>query len=423
MTSRFVGSKRSTAILVTVTLLVVGLYWQEYLVTLDTLNPPKEVPNEVLELPTTTEQPTTQRPSSPAASLSSRSCPLEPKSYEPLGNFIFFGKPMNESSPCPTAGMNNQIVMLVAFLHCLRTRFGGKRVFLWKDISCSPTGGKEGMRQYRVGSTDYTYAWFRWSEIFLLPTTSSQESNLPLLCLHDNYTWSENGPSISGCSTTLDRIYGSKDYWSIRNRLPLRPRFNELAQWLLAPALGGVEGRERKFVSVHLRRGDYGNFCRQTKGSSGEKKFRIGPVRWLGANATGLSRSFLHSCAPSDAAVYANVRKVIETFGAAFVFLATNSKEFASNFAQSSNRTDGPQVPVWTLQTLLEAPRSEADLEVGQRLGVHSLSHTERVILDMNILSMGSAVILNKYSTFSQSVIDFRHLRDGSLAGMKVYWW
>jgi hypothetical protein len=419
MTSILTGSKRSTAILVAITLLVVGLYWQEYLVTLDTLNPPKEIASEISALPqpTATELVTSQ--SSNFGSVS-RSCPLATRSYEPLGNFVFFGKPMNESSPCPTAGMNNQIVMLVAFLHCLRTRFGGKRPFLWKDISCSPTGGKEGMRQYRVGSTDYTYAWFRWSEIFLLPSNSGSEPNLPLLCLHDNYSWSENGPSISGCSTTLDRIYGSKDYWSIRSRLPLRPRFNELAQWLLAPALEGLEGR--KFVSVHLRRGDYGNFCRQTKGSSGEKKFRIGPVRWLGANATGLSRSFLHSCAPNDAAVYANVRKVIETFDAAFVFLATNSQEFASNFARS-NRSNGPNVPVWTLGTLLAAPRSEADLEVGQRLGVNSLSHTERVILDMNILSMGSAVILNKYSTFSQSVIDFRYLRDGSLAGMKVYWW
>jgi hypothetical protein len=43
--------------------------------------------------------------------------------------------------------------------------------------------------------------------------------------------------------------------------------------------------------------------------------------------------------------------------------------------------------------------------------------------MDVNIISMAEVMVLNRYSTFSQSAVDFRVLRTGDIAGMNVHWW
>ena len=360
--------------------------------------------------------------SSPAAQ---RCREFESHTDNTIGSFTFYGKQMNTSSACPTAGMNNQLVMLLGFIKCAQSK--NIDVFLWKDISCSPTGGKDKGGRFAVGSDDYDYAWFRWSEVFdihnpVYQVPSERSSGvafpeaLPKLCFRDEFTWSENKQWMQRCPPFIDHFYGTKDYWSLRSLLPVRQRYVDAVRRIVG---------DKRYLALHVRRGDYQKFCKETKGSSGEKKFRIAPYKWLGRNATSLSRSFLGSCAPSSQSVFAAVKDIVGKSAAKgmpydFIFLATNSPGFTQEFRTAM--TDGPQV--MTLADVLQANRNVPEVCRVVK------THTDKVVMDILLLSMGSDVILNRYSTFSQSVIDFHVLhqqgRDSAGAGtvgMKVYWW
>eukprot|EP00758_Cryptobia_borreli_P013771 Tbor_TRINITY_DN5865_c0_g3::TRINITY_DN5865_c0_g3_i2::g.6106::m.6106 len=281
-----------------------------------------------------------------------------PRSFQPLTSFDFWGTTMNTSCPCPTSGLNNQIVMILGLLYCSLSQTpspsstpmmkGVPMVlappFNFKDITCSPTGGVEkASAKYKVGSTDYEYAWFRWSEIFNVNFNKIGLSNdriahdgvlkkrlddvhvtqlnklnrysnikipLPHLCLRDEYTWSEHPWMKSPkCSTTVDSFYGSDVYWLVRAAMPINPWFYRLSKKFLERVGSDediLEDNSRsksdkqnsdnmykqgdhhrrspisgRILGIHVRRGDYRHFCKGIVGSSAVKKFRIPPFKWL----------------------------------------------------------------------------------------------------------------------------------------------
>lgn len=571
-------------------------------------------------------------------------CPMPSKSFEPLTTFTFWGKTMNRSSPCPTAGLNNQLVMLLSLMHCASThqrqlvqqdapvfaqvlvptettttqeedeessrrrRLKEQKsdgdgdhnvergdetttraaaaattvtaaVFRFKDITCSPTGGKDGRRAYQVGGNDYEYEWFRWSELFEfrappaplaaasavglsrsvgdsnprvegLPHEKEILTARPVTCLHDSYTWSEHPSFMKRCPTTIDHIYGSSEFWALRKSMVLRPWF----QWLARDAVehfareegggggsgggGGttssigswvaragcalqsqtqgahlhantavdeklqVQNGIPRFAALHVRRGDYENFCRNTAKSSGVRKFRTAPYMWLhrqvpfglrspsphdGAGnlssssasltpsttknsvigslqVASLSSKFMSSCFPALSEIVTHVSTIWNRHqDLEFVVLATNSKRFLEELRESLRKWEGEQEehnkrsrsgrvgtrPICVV-SLTEFLRTASARESAARYWHQSspqwcrkldemphartegsssalldqvVTPTEASLLDVNVLSMASVIVLNKYSTFSQSVIDFRVSRSGSLDGVTLYWW
>lgn len=475
------------------------------------------------------------------------------------GTFTFFGKPSNSSSTCPTSGMNNQLTLVLALTECAAAR--RLRVFRWKDISCTPTGGKEApcgassRRRYAVGGADYDYAWFRWSDIF---EVASPSAAVPVtLCLRDEHSWSEH-TELKGCPVSPPP-YGSSRYWSIRSTMMLRPQFGALAECFLRAAVhpdtapfwaaiaaremdsvnrtsssvscdrprvssqtddegtatwknalsamsafwrscGGNVSREERdrtggtpFVGAHIRRGDYENFCEGIVGNSGASKFRVPPYFWLGNNASVLStrsargRShILSACVPGDALVASHVVRLLRKLPRG----ATDTPTLmGGGGASSSVNGDAPPLAVvatnspsalralrmgvaavlpsakvvafrdW-LDALREVGNSNDNGGSSDRRGpssplltwpaglFHSTTEnaapftaTDASLMDTVLLSLAAPVVLNRYSTFSQSAIDFRVLRGDDVvpsssgrssaggAGPRgidpgvVYWW
>ncbi|CUI15305.1 Hypothetical protein, putative [Bodo saltans] len=365
-------------------------------------------------------------------------------------------------------------------------------MFRFKDITCSPTGGKDSAagkprRQFRVGSDDYEYQWFRWSELFHIRNPITPKGRA--LCLADAHTWSEH-PWMKKCPTFVDHIYGTPAFWEMRKALALHSWFQTLSRELIhhyggtggdsaavlndTAAVEVVDaaqppGMNPPFLALHVRRGDYENFCRQTAKSSGVKKFRTAPFVWsmraTDAQLTDvvglrpdqrpkqLSSSFMASCFPTT-------QKIISHVGALctknplirFLYLATNSRSFLEELSSGLAASEVPcarRLPVVTLQKYLDEQHALGDLKAkyhgywGRRqwsleaiktedaddirtsatISPAVITETERSLLDVNILSFSSSMVLNKYSTFSQSAIDFRMVREGTLNGTMIYWW
>ena len=477
---RFIS--RYTVTTVGILLLIVLLH------QFDPIPSPNTIPEGVsiqLERPVYKHSHAEQRDARPASVALHRSeanepgrslCPVLPSSFSPLTTFTFWGKPMNRSSPCPTAGMNNQVVMILALMHCA-TQQSGYDLFKFKDITCSPTGGKEGKKQYRVGSEDYSYTWFRWTEVFRVGVLPQGKR----LCLADEYSWSEHA-WMKKCPTFVDQIYGKKGYWDLRGALRLHPWFDTLAADFLTEYAqleekhpSHAKGPQRRqvlhqldggrsepsssgdsqsvemnfnegedlvsslvfpFIAMHVRRGDYENFCRQTSKTSGKSKFRTAPYLWLRrSNSTELSKKFMTACFPSLTQIVGHTKTLRSKFPHINkLFVATNSKSFLDAFRFALRNTEGlSQLKVITFAEFLETPESAKLLEAywprrqgsdpSSRIDAPVLTEAELSMMDVNIISMAEVMVLNRYSTFSQSAVDFRVLRTGDIAGMNVHWW
>lgn len=440
--------------------------------------------------------------------ISAAVCPLRSNTHRELGTFPFWGKQMNASFPCPAAGMNNQLTLMLAFWHCFESLEKKKTLhkdgapdlslpragFRWKDVSCSPTGGKEGNRRFVVGSADYVYAWFRWSEAFrVLPapriSPAENRSSVTTLCLHDSYSWKEHA-ELARCQSNIGHLYGRREWWDLRGRLLPHPRYRVLMQCIFetaasssSPLSGGaavddatrsmhrstfaeciqraakgdrgdaaaMESSSSNVLGIHVRRGDYAHFCKGLTGSSGIRKFRVPPYKWLAAASRSLSGRFPDTCAPSDALVLQHLRRLLDTPEAAVrtLFIASNSPAFVAAVRNGLAPTH-PNVQVVSLPEALAAllqPSSASpgalewpsELRTaamagggggdGQRDRAATVTTTDKVMLDIVGLAMSGFVVLNRYSTFSQSVVDERVL-DGRLldfvtlrGAQKVLWW
>lgn len=403
---------------------------------------------------------TTDKDQSDAATAAT--CPIPSRSFEPLGEFKFWGKLMNASSPCPTAGMNNQLMMLLGLLRCSADRNAKQQsrqqvALKWKDISCSPTGGKDKPGgKFAVGGADYEYAWFRWSEVF--------DAAPDLLCLSDTYSWSESGPWMKKCPTTVDHFYGTARYWEVRKALTIKSHYYCLAADVLKRhglELGGGnnnnndddgEGssassssssslpRQGRFLAIHVRRGDYHHFCVGTAKTSGVSKFRTPPYKWLKGNTTSLSSKFMHSCAPSNELIAQHVRSIVKASKDAgqqqepikHLVVASNSAEFVAAMRKGTLEVIASGETVRSLNSKIQDSESDDDTASSsdkKRILAPSywprkyLTATDLAMLDIVILSLAEYIVLNKYSTFSQSAIDFRVLRNQNLDGVKIHWW
>jgi hypothetical protein len=130
------------------------------------------------------------------------------------------------------------------------------------------------------------------------------------------------------------------------------------------------------------------------------------------------------------------------------VFVASNSPAFVDELRQTMKpRSAGVQsVKIITLSEYFANAADEAAVrqaywpEQARRPGGigGTFTTTERAVLDITVMSMAEGMVLNKYSTFSQSAIDVRvqrHMMDEERSGgatvlrfdvendPTVFWW
>ncbi|ORC91123.1 uncharacterized protein TM35_000061280 [Trypanosoma theileri] len=486
------------------------------------------------------------------------------RSFQPLGEFKFWGKVMNASWPCPTSGMNNQLMMMMGKLFCLseaeakrgaavssngnshdnnnnnnnnnNSNSGGKEVgivnkhspsvavFKWKDITCSPTGGKEGKRRYAVGGDDYVYMWFRWSELMefsevrlhatatsvnavgyagvvsLLPTanettqkeekekkgeqeqqqllkTSHDATHVTHICLSDVYGWSEQ-PWLSSCPASVDAIWGTAVYWDMRYALKLHTWFEKTAVDFLqrhGVARSPSQSHLHAVLGLHIRRGDYEKFCRENAHGKGRRKYRVPPFvylkRWKHPNNTILGANFWDACYPSlqqiittvatITAKYTHIRTVMLMTNSVFFrkaltdalrerkdtqhlnvlsFVAaapdrnrattTNTNTNTTTTSEGGDNRSNVDIHssnnnntiTTTTTTTTTAVAGEVPPSYWGRSGAAYYTTAEAAWMDIALISLAEVMVLNRYSTFSHSVVDVHILREKRLAS-KLYWW
>ncbi|RNF10478.1 hypothetical protein TraAM80_01524 [Trypanosoma rangeli] len=417
-------------------------------------------------------------------------CDMPRSSFESLGDFWFWGQKMNSSWPCLTSGMNNQLMLLMGRLHCLAVRDARRGAapsssaapsagnpkhmsfFKWNDITCSPMGGKEGRHRYAVGGDDYTYTWFRWSELLVFADirvrrgtggavgpsqvtlgpldnvdTSPQpaEVHVTRVCLSDAYGWSEQ-PSLLTCPASVDHIWGTAVYWDLRRSL--RPH-----TWFARAALDFLRRRGispsplqkhmHAVMALHVRRGDYKKFCRENEHGRGRHKYRVPPFvylkRWRHVNSSILGTNFWEECHPSLLHIVATIANVTQTYThITKVMLMTNVARFRAQLAVALRGQ--PATRHLTLLSFVAASADNAgkDTDVGllhvERAGVgevppsywprHATYYTESEAawMDLTLISLAEVMVLNRYSTFSHSAVDLHILREKRLAA-KLFWW
>ena len=450
----------------------------------------------VVVVPSITRPPRTPAPPTPPLEICNG---RRRRSFEPLGSFFFWGKWQTAAEPCPTSGFNNQLSLVFALVACAAKNQAAFKLteFRWNDISCTPTGGKIGRSSFRVGSDDYEYAWFRWSEIFAVPdpmrathrgdaaadatTTTTAKPRLPL-CLSDNFTWSEHPVVKRRCATNIGHLYGSPEYWRYRALLPLRPRYERLARCFIrfaaahraagagdwaalsenataaaaaraawrncgAPSDGSADAELPLTVGLHVRRGDYENFCRGIVKNSGQKKFRVPPFVQLRSNATAGfvsealedGKHVMRVCLPDNDAVKRGLDRAVRgpNDGAAkatVVVVATNDKQLLKA-ALAGSAKDGGALAVDFRGFLLAAhggdeaaakwPPALHAAEEGDEAFARwvAFKPTDHAMLDVVLLSLCRRVVLNRYSTFSQTALDLHYLRHGGFVDKHVLWW
>ena len=291
-----------------------------------------------------------------------------------LGTFRFWGKDMNSSWSCPTAGMNNQMQMLMYYHNCQKAR--GEPILKWKDISCSPTGGvhKDG-GSYAVGSSSYKYTWFRWSSMFNVSNGG--------ICFSDNYTWSMH-PWIRDCKLTdnsYKKFYGTEAYWQHRPMFNFRQSFyNEVENFLKQTGIG-----KQQFLAVHLRKGDYSKFCGEI--TKNYKKLRLSHWHWARKRGTrDVYSKHMDTCSPSHNKVIAGINKLVAIHNLKHVVMSTTHPEYRPgnvDFENSINATVHAFDP-----------------------SGYEMSKASFTAIDSIILARASHKLLNRYSTLSLTAVD-----------------
>ncbi|KEG07379.1 hypothetical protein DQ04_09981000 [Trypanosoma grayi] len=400
-----------------------------------------------------------------------KECDEPRRSFQPMGNFVFWGRVMNTSAPCPTSGMNNQLMMIMGKLHCFAVNeskhsfpAGGASpvaLFKWKDISCSPTGGKEGRQRYAVGGEDYAYSWFRWSELLdfadvrlrlgsgdavghagvnLLSNGEdsnarvmqerASEEHITRVCLSDTYSWSEQ-PALAACPASVDHIWGTPVYWDLRRSLQLHPWFYRAAvDFLRRQGVARAPSQEHlhTMMALHVRRGDYQKFCSENARGRGRHKYRVPPFVYLKRrqhpNVTVIGNSFEEACFPSLQHVVAAVARVAATHAhITTVLLVTNAASFRQKLAKALRSR--PDTSNLTLLSFVPASSEQQD---GEHPPPYWLRHAtyyttaEAAWMDTTLISLAQVMVLNRYSTFSHSAVDVHILRETRLAA-NLFWW
>ena len=306
-------------------------------------------------------------------------CGADDLSTHKLTSFPFWGKTYNVTSSCPTSGMNNQMQMMMFYHHCKRAH--GKPILKWRDVSCSPTGGvQKGGGQYAVGSSSYTYTWFRWSSLFNV----SQGA----ICFSDTYTWSEH-PWMKGCALTdasYRRYYGSPAYWEERPMFDFRDSYyHEVERWLTREGIAG-----KPFLAVHLRRGDYVKFCREI--SKNYKKLRLAHWKWASKQGTrDVYSRHMDTCFPDRAKVVAGINKLLELHGLEHVVMATTDKDYLPGSEDFAKDIHGKL-------HAFDASR-------------YDMTKAAYTATDSILLARATHKLLNRYSTLSLTGIDLSVVR------------
>eukprot|EP01065_Artemidia_motanka_P000021 TRINITY_DN10006_c0_g1_i1.p1 TRINITY_DN10006_c0_g1~~TRINITY_DN10006_c0_g1_i1.p1 ORF type:complete len:481 (+),score=129.82 TRINITY_DN10006_c0_g1_i1:188-1444(+) len=279
------------------------------------------------------------------------------------------------SRKCPIPGLNNLLYSTHNRYYCaFRDRW--KKLPL-RDRSC------------HKHSTDF----YRFSSV--LTANASHAGAVPV-CWADDH----KDPPLQRCEWKhIPSWYGSPAWWKARSHIDFRPEYYRYARSWVHHAVGG-----RKYLSLHVRRGDYKTHCAKLR--------RKREPPWVSfthdrSHRTLSKDMYGAGCYPSVQEIVAGVSRVLQDLGGeAAVVVSTNEPELVDDMRKSGHLS----VPVVTF------PSDPSEL---RQLRMRLL---DAAIVDMALISQADAWILNRFSSFSGTAFEMSTLH-GNMNRSRLWWW
>eukprot|EP01061_Rhynchopus_euleeides_P020017 TRINITY_DN3275_c0_g2_i1.p1 TRINITY_DN3275_c0_g2~~TRINITY_DN3275_c0_g2_i1.p1 ORF type:complete len:427 (+),score=130.09 TRINITY_DN3275_c0_g2_i1:169-1449(+) len=296
--------------------------------------------------------------------------------------------PENGVKMCPIPGLNNLLFTQTNRYYCA-FRDKVKRLNLRNRVCMK-----------------YSRDWFRYSDI--LAVNYSNPKAVPV-CFGPDYPDPEKTFNIKHCEWRhVVEWYGSPRFWEARSHISFNAGYTDyINAWLAAHAPRGSEGQVLPYLSLHVRRGDYITHCIKMR--------RKREPPWLSyswkkrRNEIASNDPYGASCLPSTEQIVAGINRVVELnphVGA--VFLSSNDEALLGEI-QGSGKV---RLPLFRLHFNGVA---NATAELGLR-GV------DLAVIDMLLLSRGSAFIFNRFSSFSATPYEIAYVT-GRVTETNIWWW
>eukprot|EP01062_Namystynia_karyoxenos_P010759 TRINITY_DN13829_c0_g3_i1.p1 TRINITY_DN13829_c0_g3~~TRINITY_DN13829_c0_g3_i1.p1 ORF type:complete len:489 (+),score=153.95 TRINITY_DN13829_c0_g3_i1:81-1469(+) len=281
------------------------------------------------------------------------------------------------SRPCPIPGLNNLLYSTHNRYYCAAR--DGWRQLLLRDRSC------------HKHSADY----YRFSS--LLEVNASRTGGpAPAVCWGDD----QRDPPLRRCEWKhIPEWYGSPEWWRARAHIDFRPPYYAYARLWARRSTGG-----RPYVALHLRRGDYKTHCAKLR--------RKREPAWLSFSHDRRHRALSSDaygagCYPAVADIESGARLALAALGTAgVVFVSTNDPGLVGQLA-SRGRIPAP------VRAFPSDPRQL------RRLRLRPL---DAAVVDMALISLASAWVLNRYSSFSGTAYEMATLH-GRMNRSALWWW
>ena len=288
-----------------------------------------------------------------------------------------FEIPENGEKMCPIPGLNNLLYTQVNRYYCA---VRDKRKLKLRDRVCMK----------------YSKEWFRYSEILFInqskrnavTTCFAKEAPNPEMYLK-NCEWRHHA-----------KFYGTPQYWETRSHISFNAGYYRFADHWISTVIG----KNKNYLSLHVRRGDYETHCIKLK-----KKREPAWLSYSWKKQNDIyGEPYDASCFPSTDQIIAGIQKVISSSVVRIdaVFVSTNDHELVSNISRNGNI----KIPVVRMTF---NPTQQKQL---------SLRDVDVAIIDMILISQGSSWILNKFSSFSATAYEMAMVT-GRITGSNNWWW
>ena len=343
--------------------------------------------------------PSPSPPMTSAAPINPPSCSVQPN-REPLPSI----------KECRLPGLNNLLYTQHSRWYCaLRD---GITIYL-RDRSCE----KSSMRP------------FRYSELLAMDHAAARRlwEGEPFKKSNGSLCWSDAVPQTKLIACEWKQIhyqYGKSKWWDARRLIDFRPIYYAAAREYLAEVM---KPENRRFISVHLRRGDYLQHCvyiakrkpspwvsflNKTKVPSladNNVSLALTPKRmdYLRRENEDKSSPFaVHSdCYPTIPECVVHLREIQSRTNIESVFLATNLKSGDHEYSLLRDE----------FGKSLHTVNREAMCTIWRRITGKECRSIDRLIVEMAVASMGSFFVFNRYSSLSGTIFEMTSIHNRTI--------
>lgn len=261
---------------------------------------------------------------------------------------------------CPLPGLNNLLFTQVNRWYCA---LRDNRVLHLRDRTCNK-GSAEPFRFSTILQIDYPQLRHTLAG---RPNSAICWSDISKQDVAPHCEWAD-----------IPKSYGTDLWWSARKLIDFHNVYYTTARRFVDLVFRG-----EPYLAVHLRRGDYWQHCVVIK--------KKGIPPWVSFKNTKKLLDFERGCYPSLEVVESTILQVAAEHNLQHVFIATNTPDEFVDVARRIASANNTKVQV-------AIPKPFFDSVDGGRQRMRKL---DTLIVEMAVLALGDAFLLNRYSSLS----------------------